>query len=139
VTIALADIAVCFEGEIPAMVATCSVDGATNLAHLSHVHLVDDRHVATSNQFFTKTAANLAANPVACLVVVDPTTLHSYKLLLRHVRTEDGGPLFDRVRRSLDAIAAMTGMDDVFALRSVDVFRVLDVALVRSRSTDPPT
>ena len=55
----LSEIARCFEGEIPALMATSSPDGEPNLAHLSRVYLVDDHQVATSNQFFTKTVANL--------------------------------------------------------------------------------
>ena len=134
-TVPLADIAPCFEGEVPSVLATSSAEGEPNIAALSHVVLVDADHVATSNQFFTKTTANLAANPLACLIVVDPRTLHSYKLLLRHERSEDSGEHFDRARRSIDAVASLTGMVGVFSLRAIDVFRVLDVALVPSRAT----
>ena len=37
------------------------------------------------------------------------------------------GPLFDRLSRDIDAIAALTGMADVFKLRSADVYRVVDI------------
>ena len=134
-SLALADIAPCFEGEVPSVMATSSPGGEPNLAHLSQVFLVDADHVATSNQFFTKTAANLAANPLASLIVVHPRTLLSYKLLLRHEGSEDSGERFERARRSIDAVASMTGMEGVFALRAVDLFRVLDVALIPSRGT----
>ena len=131
----LSGIARCFEGEVPALMATCSREGEPNLAHLSQVFLVDDDHVAASNQFFGKTARNLADNPFACLVVIDPATVVSYKLLMRHECSEDSGERFDRARRSIDAIASLTGMEGVFSLRAVDVFRVLDVAPVPSRGT----
>ena len=51
--IALSDIAACFEGVIPAEIATASADGVPNVTHLSRVHMVDDERVALSNQFFS--------------------------------------------------------------------------------------
>lgn len=132
-SIPLDHIARCLQGEIPAILATCSTDGEPNLVHISQVILVDDVHVATSNQFFSKTAANLLQNPVATLLCPHPDTGISYKLLIRHERSETSGPRFDIARTELEAIAAMTGMADVFALRAIDVFRVLDVSEVVSR------
>ena len=100
-SIPLAEIARCFEGEIPTVLATCSAAGEPNVVHLSRVYLVDDHHVAISNQFFTKTVANLAANPLATMVCVDPQTCDSYKLLVRYERSEDEGEVFEAVRRYL--------------------------------------
>ena len=135
--IALGDIPRCFEGEVPSLMATCSPDGEPNLAHLSRVYMVDEHHVATSNQFFTKTVKNLSANPLASLLCIEPVTIITYKLLLRHERSENEGPLFDQVCRSIEVIASLTGMSHVFALRAVDVFRVLDVEAVTSARTHP--
>ena len=126
----LSQIAACFEGLIPAEIATASPDGTPNVTHLSRVHMVDDEHVALSNQFFSKTIQNLAANPRACICVVDPFTFDSYRLVLHYERTERRGPLFDRMRRDIDAIAALTGMEGVFKLRSADVYRVIELDLV---------
>ena len=135
-TIALADIARCFEGEVPALLATCSPQGEPNLAHMSRVYLVDEQHVAISNQFFTKTVTNLAGNPLATLLCIDPVTVLSFKLLLLHERSEEHGELFDAISRSIDVIASLTGMGHVFALRAVEVFRVLDVEAVTSAGSD---
>ena len=121
----VSDIASCFEGVIPAEIATASADGTPNITHLSRVHMVDDEHVALSNQFFSKTVRNLAENPRACVMVIDPLTYDSFKLILQYERTERRGPLFERMRRDIDAIAALTGMQDVFKLRSADVYRVV--------------
>jgi predicted pyridoxine 5'-phosphate oxidase superfamily flavin-nucleotide-binding protein len=127
----LSEIASCFEGIVPAEIATASADGMPNVTHLSRVHMVDDEHVALSNQFFSKTVRNLAENPRACVTVIDPLTYDSYKMILQYERTERRGPLFDRMRRDIDAIAALTGMQDVFKLRSADVYRVVSLDQVR--------
>ena len=125
--LAVAEIASCFEGLVPAEIATASVDGVPNVTHLSRVHMVDDEHVALSNQFFSKTMRNLAENPRACVMVIDPLTFDSYKLVLQYERTERRGPLFEKMRRDIDAVAALTGMQDVFKLRSADVYRVVSI------------
>jgi adenylate cyclase len=132
-TTALTDITRCFQGTIPSLIATSSRAGEPNLAHLSQVFLVDDQHVATSNQFFAKTTANLAENPLAMLMCPDPLDMTTYKLLVRYEGTQREGALFDAARVSIDAIAALTGMDDVFALKSMDIFRVLNVETVALR------
>jgi adenylate cyclase len=131
-SLTLTDISACFEGIIPAEIATASADGVPNVTLLSRVHMIDDDHVALSNQFFSKTVRNLAENPQACVVVIDPHTYDSYRMLLRYERTERRGPIFDRLRRDVDAIAALTGMQDVFKLRSADIYRVEQLELVRA-------
>jgi predicted pyridoxine 5'-phosphate oxidase superfamily flavin-nucleotide-binding protein len=136
--LSVADIASCFEGIIPAEIATASADGVPNVTHLSRVHMVDDDHVALSNQFFSKTMQNLAENPRACVCLVDPNTYDSFKLMLQYERTERRGPLFERLRRDIDAIAALTGMSGVFKLRSADVYRVLSIDLVPAAVHENP-
>jgi adenylate cyclase len=128
--LALSEIAACFEGLIPAEIATASADGVPNVTHLSRVHMVDDERVALSNQFFSKTMRNLAENPHACVVVVDPLSYDSYRMMLVYERTERRGPIFERLRRDVDAIAALTGMAGVFKLRSADIYRVVEVEQV---------
>jgi predicted pyridoxine 5'-phosphate oxidase superfamily flavin-nucleotide-binding protein len=125
--IALRDLAACFEGAVPSTIATASVDGTPNVTYLSKVHLVDDEHVALSDQFFSKTNRNLAENPYACVLVFDPGTYDQYRLLLRFERSERRGRLFDRIDRDIEAIAALTGMQGVFKLRSVGIYRVLEI------------
>ena len=117
----------CFGGAIPAVLGTASADGVPNVTYISKAHRVDDTRVALSNQFMSKTARNLAANPRASLLLVDPLTHDEYRLALVYERTERRGPVFDRLRTDVDAVAALTGMQDVFRLRAAAIFRVLDV------------
>ena len=74
---------------MPAVVATAAADGTPNVTYLSRVRMVDADRVALSNQFFSKTARNLAENPRASMLIIDPTTYDEYRLELVSV-TVDG-------------------------------------------------
>ena len=124
----------CFEGAIPASIATCGADGMPNIAKLSHVHFVDDGHVALSYQFFNKTRENILHNGRATVEVVDPVTAANYVLKLTYLRTETEGPLFEYMKARLAAIASHTGMSKVFRLLGADIYQVLEVAAVPGRS-----
>lgn len=123
----LRDLAPCFEGIIPSVIATSAADGTPNIAYLSHVTLVDDDHVAISNQFFAKTAANIRANPQAGLLLVDGRNGAQYRLMLRWERSEDHGALFDDMARDLRTSSAQVGMGQVMRLRAIDIFRVEEI------------
>lgn len=123
-TLRLADLANCFEGVIPSIVATVSTDGTPNVSYLSHVVMVDDEHVALSNQFFSKTAANLRTNPAAMLLLVDGRDGGQFRLGVRFLSAVQEGPLFERVAAQLTASSAQVGMAGVMRLKSVDLFRV---------------
>src|SRR6478609_10626935 len=113
-----------FEGVIPAVIATAAADGTPNVTYLSRIRMVDDDHVALSNQFFSKTTRNLAENPIASLIVTDPWTFEEFRLELTYERTERRGPVFDRLREDVAEAAALHGMEDVFHLRTADIYRV---------------
>jgi len=117
----------CFGGGVPAVMTTVAVDGTPNVTYLSRAHRVDDERIALSNQFMSKTSRNLATNPAANLLLLDPTTMAEYRLGLRYERTERRGPVFERLRDDVDAIAAHTHMEEVFRLRAAAVFRVVSV------------
>ncbi|CAH1652306.1 GAF domain-containing protein [Chelatococcus asaccharovorans] len=120
----LSDLSACFEGVIPSIIATASADGMPNISYLSHVVRVDDDHVALSNQFFAKTAANVRANPHVTLILVDGFTGDQFLLDIGFVRSVDTGPLFEKIARQLKASSAQVGMADIMRLRSADIFRV---------------
>lgn len=128
----------CLDGAIPATIATCAPDGMPNIAYLSHVHYVDNRHVALSFQFFSKTRENILANPRATVQVVDPDTAAHYRLTLRYLRTETEGPLFENMKAKLAGIASHAGMSKVFKLRGSDVYEVLAIEQVPGTTLPPP-
>lgn len=120
----------CFDGRIPAMIATVSAAGLPNITYLSAVHQVDGERLALSNQFMSKTSRNLAENPRASLVLLDPVSYSEYRLTIRYERTDRRGPVFDRLRDDVDKVAALTGMRDIFRLRSADICRVEAIELI---------
>lgn len=137
-SIALLTLEPCFHGIFPGVVATADQDGTPNVSYVSQVHLVDDRHVALSCQFFNKTRQNLDANPRATIEVYDPYTFQAYRLRVRFLRSETQGPLFDTMALRIQAIASVTGMAGVFKLRSADVCEVLSIEKRVGYIADPP-
>jgi len=117
----------CFEGAVPSAIATCADDGTPNVSKLSHVHYMDEEHVALSYQFFNKTRENVLANARATVEVIDPDTAAHYHLHLEYLRTETSGPLFENMKARLAGVASHSGMSKVFVLRGADVYRVLDI------------
>lgn len=120
----------CFQGVTPAILATCDADGIPNVTYLSQVYLVDDEHVALSCQFFNKTKQNVLVNPHATTQLLDPENLQAYRIEMNYERAETEGPLFEEMRRRIDAIASHTGMTGIFRLRSADIYHVVAVEKV---------
>lgn len=126
----------CMEGVLPAVVATVAADGTPNITYLSKVVFVDAQHVALSNQFFSKTVRNVRENPQAQITLIQPSTGRQLRLDARFDHEEDRGELFEQMRAEIDAIASLMHMEEVFRLRSVDVYRVLHVEFIPS-DVDP--
>jgi adenylate cyclase len=134
--LSLDDLRPCFEGAIPAMMATCAPDGTPNVAYLSQVEYVDGEHLALSFQFFNTTRRNVLANPQVEILVVHPLTAAIYRIRARYLRTETSGPLFENMKARLSGIASHTGMSGVFKLQGADIYHV--VALEHVNKPDLP-
>ncbi len=118
------------DGAVPAVIATCALDGTPNVSYISEVHYVDREHVALSFQFFSKTRQNVLENARATVIVIHPETGAQYRLAVRYLRTEESGPLFECMKAKLSGIASHSGMTGVFKLRGADVYRVESIAAV---------
>jgi len=126
----LEEIETCFEGIVPSSFCTCSASGMPNITYLSIVHRLDSNHVALSFQFFNKSRKNLLENPKAQVLVVEPATFRQFQLDLVYEATLIEGPIFERLRLNLDAVASQIGMSHIFSLRGADVFQVLNCRAV---------
>jgi predicted pyridoxine 5'-phosphate oxidase superfamily flavin-nucleotide-binding protein len=115
------------QGVIPSSIATCASDGIPNGSGVSQVYYVDETHVAISNQFLNKTVKNLQENPIACVIITCPVNIVMRKLMLSFVESQTTGEVFEKMKMQLAVIAGRQRMEDVFFLRSADVFRVLSV------------
>jgi adenylate cyclase len=126
----LEDLARCFEGAVPVVLVTVSAAGVPNVTYLSKAHVIDGERIALSNQFLSKSARNLAEVPRGSLLLIEPSTFDEYRLDIAYERTERRGRVFDDLKAEVDAIAAYIGMQDVFRLRSADVYRVTRIRRV---------
>ena len=142
----LRDLAPCFEGAVPSVIATAAAAGTPNITYLSKVRMVDSERIALSNQFLSKTAQTLAENPRASLLMIDPVTYNQFRLSVVYERTERRGPVFEQLRADVEAIALFSGMEGVFKLRAADIYRVVDIenmthadALAPVTATAPPS
>ena len=112
---------------VPAVMVTCSADGAPNVTVISQVYWVDDTHVALSFQFFSKTIKNVRENPRAWVGVTDYAKQADWVLNLEFEQSETEGPVFDAMDMQIEAIASSTGMSGIFKLRAADIYKVISV------------
>lgn len=121
---------------IPAVVVTCSAEGIPNATIISHVHYVDESHIALSFQFFNKTIRNVRENPNACVSLNDIRANAQWILDVQYDHSENEGPIFDEMDMRIEAIASASGMSGIFKLRAADVYRVKSFkALNKAAST----
>lgn len=119
------DIRAAMQGIIPSTIVTCSAEGVPNVAYISQVYYVDDEHIALSHQFFNKSISNIRENPQLCVSIVSPENAQMWRIDCRYLRSETTGKLFDEMNAQLEAIASMMGMENVFKLKSADVYKIL--------------
>jgi hypothetical protein len=115
---------------VPAVVVTCSADGIPNATIISHVHYVDESHIALSFQFFNKTIRNVRENPNASVSLNDLRANAQWLLDVEYDHSEAEGPIFDEMDMRIEAIASASGMAGIFKLRAADIYRVKSFKLL---------
>ena len=113
-----------FQGVIPSTFSTSSLDGMPNVTYISHVHYIDEEHIALSRQFFNKTWKNIHENPLFTVAVTCPETFTLWKINLSYKNEEKKGDLFEEMDMIITAIASMQGMEDTFKLQSAVICKV---------------
>lgn len=112
------------QGIIPPTLATASADGIPNITYISHVHYIDEGHLAISRQFFNKSWKNINENPVFMVAVMSPETCTIWKIILRYQEERTEGPVFDEMDMMIQAIASMQGLEGIFKLKSAVICKV---------------
>jgi hypothetical protein len=122
---------------VPAVVVTCSADGIPNTTIVSHVHYVDESHIALSFQFFNKTIRNVRENPNACVSLNDLIANAQWILDVQYDHSEAEGPIFDEMDMRIEAIASASGMAGIFKLRAADIYRVKSFKSLNKAAMNP--
>ena len=117
---------------VPVVIATCSADGAPNVAIVSQVYYVDEKRVALSCQFFNKTTRNVRENPKASIILNDVEHRRRWMLAVEFDHSETEGPIFDEMDMTIEAIASATGMSGIFKLKSADLYAVKSVGILQT-------
>ena len=138
-TFGLADLAPCFGGIVPIVLATTSADGVPNVTFFSRALPVDGERLALSNQFMSKSRHNLSEVTSGCLLMVRPDTHDEFRVWIEFEQTVRRGPIFDRLKNELALIAALTRMQDVFKLKAADIFRIERIERVKPEPHAFPT
>ncbi len=118
------------QGIVPSCIITCSKAGIPNSTYISQVFYVDENHVAISHQFFNKSIRNIRENSYASVNVINPEDFSMWILDLEFLHSETEGTTFDKMEIQLEAIATMSGMEDVFKLKSSEIFKVNTVTKI---------
>jgi len=113
-----------FQGVIPPTLATSSADGMPNVTYISHVHYIDEEHLAISRQFFNKSWKNIIENPVFTVAVTCPESFCLWKINLKFVEERTDGQVFDEMDMVIQAIASMQGLEGIFKLQSAVICKV---------------
>ncbi|KQC16411.1 MAG: pyridoxamine 5'-phosphate oxidase, partial [Methanosaeta sp. SDB] len=90
------------EKQWPIPFATASSDGKPNVVFMGILKIKDDETLVFANNFFNKTAANLAENPRASVVCWTKDPRRSYQIK-GTVTFADEGPTFEEMAESVRA------------------------------------
>lgn len=125
----LADLKSCLQGIYPSTFYTCSLDGTPNVNYISHIHYLDDYHVAISGQFLNKSRKNLAENRKATAMLINPVSVCHIELELYWIESQKSGTIFNIINERIMAIHSQMGSPGEFCLDSVEIFEVKKITV----------
>jgi len=88
------------EKQWPYPMATASAEGKPNVIYIGILKILDDETLIIADNFFNKTAANLAENPWVSIVCWTPDPRRSYQIKGR-VTFQDEGDLFGDLKENV--------------------------------------
>jgi hypothetical protein len=74
------DVRATLEKQKPAPVATADGEGTPNVVYVGFLKVLDDETILIGDNFFYKTAANLAENPKVSILCYDTETKKSFQI-----------------------------------------------------------
>lgn len=75
-----ADVRATLEKQKPAPIATADASGTPNVVYVGFLKVLDDETIMIGDNFFYKTAANLAENPKISILCYDNETKKSFQI-----------------------------------------------------------
>ena len=90
------------EKQWPIPFATASTEGKPNVVFMGILKITDEETLVFADNFFNKTAANLAENPQASVVCWTKDPRRSYQIKGRVAFAEEG-PIFEEMAESVRA------------------------------------
>lgn len=128
----------CFEGTVPAVLATVDPACMPNVSYISQIHDVGPGRISLSYQFFNQTR-HILSKRSAAVEVVDPQPWHSISSTSVSRRPRPKDRCSGRWMKSrLAGIASHTGMQGVFRLLRAAIFRVRAIRQVLAAKVPRP-
>ena len=82
----------------PIAIATASRNGAPNVVYIAFLKILDDENIMIGDNYFNKTAANLAENPRIAIICYDKEAKRSFQIK-GSVKVHTSGPYFEEMKR----------------------------------------
>ncbi len=91
------------EKQKPVPIATASKDGTPNVVYVGLLKILDDENLMLVDNFFNKTAANLAENPKISILCYNGETKKSFQIK-GSVGVCKGGESFDEMKKWVQGV-----------------------------------
>jgi predicted pyridoxine 5'-phosphate oxidase superfamily flavin-nucleotide-binding protein len=82
----------------PIAIATASKGGIPNVIYIAFLKILDDENIMIGDNYFNKTAANLAENPRIAIICYDKEAKRSFQIK-GSVKVHASGPHFEEMKK----------------------------------------